>query len=125
MDRKNRDRRWELFECERCGICCTGIELPYDPESILEIANFLGLTPEETFGKYYGRISSDGKSWEFDEAKRNPCPFLIIHDDGKTSCYIQTVKPNGCKLYPFDSSGTLDCPVARKVIEIIRKENPE
>lgn len=117
------DRRWELFECQRCGICCTGLDLPYDPKSLFEIADFLGLTAEETFNKYYGKISQDAKSWEFDEHKRNPCPFLMTEDNGKSSCYIHLVKPDGCKLYPFDSTGTLDCPVAKTVIEIIKRED--
>jgi Fe-S-cluster containining protein len=119
------DRRWELFECQRCGICCIGIELPHDPVSdpkrIFEIAEFLGLTVEQTIEKYYGRISKDGKSWESEERKRKPCPFLTTDVDGKTSCYIHTVKPTVCKLYPFDSPGMLDCPVARTVIEKIRE----
>jgi Fe-S-cluster containining protein len=123
MDEIKRDRRWELFECQRCGTCCKGIDLPYDNKSLFEIADFLELTPEKTFEKYYGSISQDGRFCIFDEHKRNPCPFLMTGGDGKTSCYIHTVKPNDCKLYPFDSAGTLDCPVAKTVIEIIRKEN--
>jgi Fe-S-cluster containining protein len=117
------DRRWDLFKCQRCGKCCTDIDLPYDKKSFFEIADFLGLTTEETIDKYYGKISQDGKYLEFDEHKRNPCPFLIAEDDGKSSCYIHPVKPDGCRLYPFDSTGTLDCPAAKAVIEIIRKED--
>ena len=78
-----RDRRWELFEYQRCGMCCTGIELPYDPKSIFEIAEFLGLTIENTIEKYYGRMSEDGKSWESEEDKRKPCPFLTTDSYGK------------------------------------------
>lgn len=101
------DRRWELFECQQCGICCTDIELPYDHEGIFEIAEFLGITVEQTIEKYYGRISQDGKSWESEEHKRKPCPFLTTGGDGKFSCHIHAVKPDGCRLYPFDSTGTL------------------
>lgn len=117
------DRRWELFKCQRCGICCTDMELPYDPESIFEIADYLGLTVEQTIEKYYGKMSCDAKPWKPEEHKRNPCPFLMTESDGKKSCYIHPVKPIGCKLYPFDSTGTLDCPVARVVIEKIREES--
>jgi Fe-S-cluster containining protein len=117
------DRRWQLFKCQQCGICCTDIELPYDHENIFQIAEFLKLTVEQTFEKYYGRIAQDGKSWEFEEHKRKPCPFLMNNGDGKTSCYIHAVKPAGCRLYPFDSTGTLDCPVARNVIEKMRAED--
>ena len=118
-----RDRRWELFECQRCGICCTGIELPYDPKSIFEIAEFLGLTIKNTIEKYYGRMSEDGKSWESEENKRKPCPFLTTDSYGKNSCQIHTVKPYGCRLYPFDSTGGLDCPVARTIYDKLRNED--
>jgi Fe-S-cluster containining protein len=120
-----RDRRRELFECQRCGICCTGIELPYDPKSIFEIAKFLGLTVENTIEKYYGRMSEDGKSWESEEDKRKPCPFLAPDSYGKKSCQIHTVKPYGCRLYPFDSNGGLDCPVARTIYDKLRNEDAE
>lgn len=118
-----KDRRWELFKCQQCGICCTDIELPYDPNSIVEIAKFLDLTVEQTIEKYYGRISKDGKSFEFEEHKRLPCPFIRINNDGKYHCFIHPVKPEGCKLYPFDSTGGLDCPVARNVFEKLREED--
>jgi len=117
------NRCWELFECQRCGICCKGIDLPYDDRSIIRIAEYLGLTVEQTFQKYYGVISQDGKSWKFEEDKRNPCPFLMTGEDRKFSCSIHPFKPEACSLYPFDSTGTLDCPVARIVIEKIREED--
>ncbi len=117
-----KDRRWELFECQRCGICCMDIELPYDPKSIFEIAEFLGLTLEQTIERHYGRITEDGQSLEFEERKRKPCPFLTTDRDGKKSCRIHSVKPDGCRLYPFDSTGGLDCPVARTVYAKLREE---
>jgi Fe-S-cluster containining protein len=116
-----KDRRWKLFECQRCGICCTG-ELPYDPESIFKIADFLGLTLEKTIETYYGRLTDDGKGWESEEHKRMPCPFLANESDGKKTCRIYSVRPLGCKLYPFDSTGSLDCPVARTVFAKMREE---
>lgn len=117
------DRRWQLFECKRCGICCTGIEIPYDPESIFEMAAFLGLTVEQTIEKYYGRIVDGGKAWESDESKRNPCPFLTMESDGRATCTIYPARPLGCRLFPFDSTGSLDCPVARTVYEKLREED--
>ena len=65
-----RDRRWRPFECTKCGICCTGIEVPYDPKSTREIAAFFGMTVEQTIEKYYGRIVDGSKAWESDESKR-------------------------------------------------------
>jgi len=117
------DRRLEYFKCQRCGTCCSDIELPYDPKSILKIAEYLDITPEETFLKYYGRKSEDGQGWVFEEHKRKPCPFLTTDNDGKKSCRIHIVKPDGCRLYPFGSTGTLDCPETRNVIEKIREED--
>ena len=118
----SKDRRWELFECQRCGICCTGIELPYDPKSIFEIAKFLKLTIKEVIEAYYGRLSEDGKSLEFEEHKRMPCPFLTNEPNMKKSCRIYPVRPYACRDYPFDTMGSLDCPVARKVYAKLREE---
>lgn len=117
------DRRWKYFECKRCGCCCTGIDLPYDPKSRFEIADYLGLTLKETIEKYYGRITKDGKYIEFQSHKRNPCPFLSSDSQKQKSCKIYPVRPYGCRGFPFDTPGTLVCPEARKVIDKIRKED--
>ena len=120
----SKDRRWELFECQRCGICCTGIELPYDPESIFEIAKFLKLTVKEVIEKYYGRTTEYGKAWESENHKRTPCPFLKADGDRKT-CTIYPVRPLGCQLYPFETDfgrQDVDCPGARIVYEKLEKK---
>ncbi len=114
------DRRWKLFECKRCGYCCTGIGVPYDPKSIHEIADYLNITLKETIEKYYGKITDDGKHIELQEHKRKPCPFLSIDSEKKASCKIYQVRPYACRDFPFDTMGTLDCPEARKIIEILR-----
>ncbi len=116
------ERLWELFNCQKCGICCTGIELPFDPESFFAIAEFFGLTVKQAMEKYYGQFTKDGKSWESSEHKRKPCPFFMTGDEGKSLCKIYPVRPKGCKLYPFESSGGLDCPVARNVYAKLREE---
>ncbi|NOR26473.1 MAG: hypothetical protein GQ542_19205 [Desulforhopalus sp.] len=71
------DKRWKYFECKRCGHCCTSIDLPHDPKSIFEIAEYLSLTVNDTIDKFYGLITEDGKHIEFQSNKRNPGPFLF------------------------------------------------
>jgi len=109
------DRRWDLFKCHQCGKCC--VELPYDPESIFGIAKFLELDVPQVIEKYYGRIVNDGKAWESEDQKRKPCPFLRA-DGAWKSCAIYSVRPEGCKSYPFDTDcgrAGIDCPGARIV----------
>jgi len=111
------DRRWDLFECQRCGKCCTEIGLPYDPESIFKIAESLKIEVGQVIEKYYGRITEIGKSWESEIHKRRPCPFLRVDGDRK-SCAIYSVRPMGCKAYPFETDfgrQGVDCPGAELV----------
>lgn len=111
-------KRWELFECQRCGRCCNKHGLPHDiyndGERFSEIAQFLKLTVEQVIEKYYGRITEDGEHWESEDHKRTPCPFLRLEAGNKTTCIIYEVRPRGCRLYPFDTGrGGVDCPGAR------------
>lgn len=68
-------------------------------------------------------ITEDGKHIEFQSHKRNPCPFLSSDSQNQKSCKIYPVRPYGCRSFPFDTMGTLDCPEARKVFDKIRKED--
>lgn len=118
------DRRWHFFKCKQCGKCCIEIGLPYDPESIFEIAKFLDLEVNQVIEKYYGRIVEDGKAWESEDYKRKPCPFLRSAGDMKF-CIIYSVRPLGCKLYPFETDlGTagVDCAIARIVCAKLKEE---
>lgn len=120
------DERWDLFQCQRCGKCCTEIGLPYDPKSIFEIAKFLNLEVGQVIDKYYGRIIEYGKSWESDDHKRRPCPFISGDSDRKL-CAIYSVRPSGCRLYPFDTDlgrADVDCPGARIVYTKLEEEEP-
>ena len=119
------DRRWDLFKCQRYGKCCVEIELPYDPESIFEIAKFLDLELAQMIEKYYGRIVEDGKAWESEDYKRRPCPFLKSDGDMK-SCLIYSVRPMGCKLYPFNTDfgrAGVDCPGAKIVYAKLEEDD--
>lgn len=118
------DRRWDLFSCQRCGKCCAELGLPYDPKSVFEIAEFLNLKVDQVIEKYYGKIIEGANEWESEDYKRKPCPFLITNGDTK-SCLIYTVRPSGCRLYPFDTDfgrSGVDCPGAKIVYEKLNEE---
>lgn len=120
------DKRWSLFKCLRCGKCCVEIGLPYDPKSIFDIAKHLDLTVHQVLEKYYGRIVEEGKSWESEDNKRTPCPFLKT-DGHVKCCSIYSVRPIGCRLYPFDTDfgrAGVDCKAAEAVFEKLREEEP-
>jgi Fe-S-cluster containining protein len=103
---------WKYFHCQRCGSCCTQIGLPYDPEKIFEMANFLEMSVNDVIENYYGRLTPDSTQWVSNDSKRTPCPFLEL-SEGKYFCKIYSVRPNGCRLYPIDTDGGrggVDCP---------------
>lgn len=100
----HRDKRWELFECQRCGRCCAGIGLPYDPNKILDITQYLDITIDQAIEKYYGQWTQDRKGWISEDLKRKPCPFLMLDGEEKI-CEIYPVRPLGCRLYPFETDG--------------------
>jgi Fe-S-cluster containining protein len=114
-----RDERWKFFACQRCGRCCG--KLPYDPNSILEIAKFLALTVAQVIEKYYGTVIEEGRRFRLDDHKREPCPFL--KSDGETqSCAIYTVRPEGCKGYPYETmlgEADVGCPAYALVKQIL------
>jgi Fe-S-cluster containining protein len=117
-------KRWGYFKCQQCGKCCAGIGLPYDPESIYKIAEYLNLSIDQVIEKYYGRIVEAGKSWESDDNKRTPCPFLKTNGELKF-CSIYEVRPSGCKSYPLDTDfgrNGVDCKAAEIVYTKLREE---
>lgn len=118
-------RRWELFECQRCGKCCAEIGLPYDPEKIHAIAHLLAHTVDQVIEKYYGRWTCERTGWILEDHKRTPCPFLRAEGD-RNVCAIYPVRPLGCRLYPFDTDGGrggVDCPGAEIVYAKLHEED--
>lgn len=110
------DEAWNLFNCHRCGKCCTEIGLPYDAQRLPDIAKFLGIDLDEVLNRYYGHRTTDGML-EFDDQKRKPCPFLEKHGD-RTACGIHSVRPSGCRAYPIDTDfgdGGIGCPAYQEV----------
>ncbi len=127
MTNTQNDRRWDLFNCQRCGKCCVELGLPYDPKSIFKIAEFLNLKVDQVIEKYYGKIIEGANEWESEDYKRKPCPFLMTNGDTK-SCLIYSVRPLGCKLYPFNTDcgrAGVDCPGAKIVYEKLDEEDSQ
>jgi len=108
---------WRPFECQRCGRCCREIGLPCDPGRVFEIAKHLDISVREVIIRYYGHACADGNTWESDNDKRTPCPFL--RDDGHTTtCTVYPVRPDGCRAYPLETDfgrQGVDCPAATMV----------
>jgi Fe-S-cluster containining protein len=110
---------WKYFKCQQCGKCCEELGLPYDPERVYKIAAFLNISIDQLLEGYYGRISADRKSWEPQDDKRTPCPFLKSVRDKKT-CEIYPVRPRGCRCYPLETDfgrNGVDCPAAAIVFD--------
>ena len=118
--------RWSLFKCQRCGQCCRKSGLPWDPNNIQKMSEFLKMESEDLVTHYYEDIIywKNGKIFiRPDQTRRKPCPFL---GEGN-NCQIYPVRPNGCKAYPIETDFGrcgVDCP-AMKVIDEIESENEE
>ncbi|MGA1869565.1 MAG: YkgJ family cysteine cluster protein [bacterium] len=82
------------FECQRCGVCCTGEPgiVYVSPSEITRISNFLGLS-QATFIKKYLYPFRD--SYSIREDPKGNCYFY------KNGCTIYPVRPAQCKSYPF------------------------
>lgn len=115
--------RWSLFKCQRCGKCCEKLGLPWNPDNVQKMAEFLKISSEELVIRYYGDIFwENGERFiRWDQTKRKPCPFLTEDKN----CKIYPVRPKGCKAYPietdFGRSG-VDCPGMKIIDEIDSEE---
>lgn len=121
VDYRNAEK-WSLFNCHRCGKCCTEAGLPYDPERIPDIADYLGMTVKDLIHRYYGSPTEDGKQWIPDDAKRRPCPFLK-REGPIYACGIYPVRPGPCRAFPFDTdfgTGGVACPAAKEVQLVLK-----
>lgn len=112
MRRNNMETdRWSLFKCQRCGQCCEKSGLPWDPNNIQKISEFLKMDSEDLVTRYYGDIywENSERFIRWDKTRRKPCPFL----GEDKNCQIYPVRPNGCKAYPIDTDFGrcgVDCP---------------
>ena len=108
---------WPYFKCQRCGRCCENSGLPWDPDNIEKMAEFLKMDSENLVNRYYGDIYwENGERFiRWDETRRKPCPFL----GEDKSCKIYPIRPMGCKAYLIDTHlgrGGVDCP-AMKIVD--------
>lgn len=83
------------FECQRCGVCCTG-EPGYvwvTPREFTRIAKFLALSWREFAGKYLRKAGSH------DSLVERPDGRCIFYADN--GCEIYPVRPVQCRSFPF------------------------
>jgi Fe-S-cluster containining protein len=85
----------ETMECRRCGVCCTMHQAFVDPEDIVRIISYLGLTMAD-----WQRLYDDSR-WQFSEYRlirhvNGACAFLEYDNNGLAACAIHPVKPACC-----------------------------
>lgn len=88
------DAQSETMECRRCGVCCTMHQAFVNPEDIIRIVAYLGITVDD-----WQRLYDDSK-WQFSEYRlirhaNGACAFLK-YDNGLSACTIHPVKPACC-----------------------------
>ena len=92
----------DLFECRKCGDCCKGFGGTYvTPEDILNIAQFIGTSPD-TFVRDYCQMSCG-----IPVLAQKKDLYCVFWDDMKL-CTIHPVKPRMCKAWPFIESVVVD-----------------
>jgi Fe-S-cluster containining protein len=92
---ETRDAQSETMECRRCGVCCTMHQAFVDPEDIMRIVAYLGITMDDWQQLY------DDSKWQFSEYRlirhvNGACAFLE-YDNGLATCAIHPVKPACCR----------------------------
>lgn len=83
-----------LFECQKCGACCSGAPgTVYVYKSEIEkIARYLSLRVSSFLDKYLYPFKGDYSVREYPDGR---CPFF---QDG---CTIYPVRPGQCRTFPF------------------------
>ncbi len=82
------------FECQQCGVCCTGSPgtIYVDKSELSSIAKFLKITVKDFKKKYLYPFKN---SFSIREHSDGRCFF---YEDG---CRIYPVRPGQCSSYPF------------------------
>lgn len=88
------DIKSETMECRRCGVCCTRHQAFVNPEDIVRIVSYLGITMQD-----WERLYDDSR-WQFSEYRlirhvNGACAFLE-YTDGLANCAVHPVKPACC-----------------------------
>ncbi len=83
------------FECQRCGMCCTGEPgtVYVGKEEVEDIARFFNMDIEEFKNKFLYPFRD---SYSIKELKDGSCVFYR-----QNMCTIYPVRPMQCKTYPF------------------------
>ena len=100
------------FTCSQCGNCCTGGPgfVWVSKEEVVRLAEFLGVTLEETVEKYCRKVDGQFSLNEHRNAAGNyDCVFLkeekVTTPGGLThtrrGCSIYPVRPLQCRTWPF------------------------
>jgi len=108
---------FSVMQCQRCGQCC---KLPIQVffEDIDDISVFLGMSSDDFTKEYVDRKPDEGYYL------KTPCPFF---QEGN-NCRIHQVKPEKCKLFPFNLTLGLPpllqgidwCPLAGEISKYVR-----
>lgn len=86
-----------LFECKRCGNCCTtGDPIRLRPDDAAAIARHLKLPLNKVIKKY--TVSDPEKPGVLDFKHILPCKF---YDANRNGCKIYAVRPWSCRIFPF------------------------
>ncbi|NMC09654.1 MAG: YkgJ family cysteine cluster protein [Methanothrix sp.] len=112
-----------LFECQRCGKCCTsGDPIRLRPEDAAALAKHLKIPLNKAIKKY--TIPDPEKPGALDFKHTKPCKF---YDVSATGCKLYAARPWSCRIFPFlgiygsDEQVIVNksCPGSMKTMEIL------
>ncbi len=86
-----------LFECQRCGTCCTtGDPIRLRPEDAALLARHLKIPLNKAIKKY--TVPDPDRPGALDFKHILPCKF---YDARELGCKIYTARPWSCRIFPF------------------------
>ncbi|MCK9566195.1 MAG: YkgJ family cysteine cluster protein [Methanothrix sp.] len=86
-----------IFECHRCGHCCTtGNPIRLRPDDLAAIAKSLKIPLQKALKKY--AIPDPEKAGVLDFKHILPCKF---YDSSAKGCKIYNARPWSCRIFPF------------------------
>jgi len=86
-----------LFECQRCGTCCTtGDPIRLRPEDAALLARHLKIPLSKAIKKY--TVPDPDRPGALDFKHILPCKFYDAREKG---CKIYTARPWSCRIFPF------------------------
>ena len=107
------------FECDQCGKCCHGADIPLTPYDILKIADYYGMSAREFLMDftYWAIAPPSGIPLVFLKTKPS-CPF-----NNKGLCNIYQVRPFLCRSYPVIGIATYNTSTDRVNIKYSLEKN--